>query len=405
MAAAGGVHALPQSPTRSRRAVQQSEILVVDDTAASARLLAALLEERGHRVQVADSGEAALARLTDSRAAPPDLVLTDLMMPGIDGIELVRRIRAEPRFAVLPVVVVTAAHEKAERLRALQAGADDFINKPVDRAELMARVHTLLRVKRLYDTVQSQAAELKRWSAELEQRVAAEVDRNQRLTRLQRFFSPALAQRLLTDEAESVLASHRREIVVVFLDLRGWTAFSETAEPEEVMQALAEYHSLMGERVQAAEGTIERFNGDGLMVFFNDPLPQPDAAVRALDMALAMQRDAARLQRSWRTRGFDLALGIGVAQGFATLGRIGFEGRIDYGAIGPVTNLAFRLCGVAAAGEVLATTRVLTAAEQGGCTALDGCARAMHGPMSLHGFSRPIEIVGLRAKVPAHEAQ
>jgi DNA-binding response OmpR family regulator len=373
---------------------ERARILVVDDTPSAAQLLEKTLAAKGYSVDLAADGESALKKMQEG---PVDLLLTDLMMPGMDGVQLTQAVRADPRCQVLPIVVITGAEKRAQRLRALEAGADDFLAKPVDRAELLARVTSLLRAKRLYDTVERQAVELARWTAELEIRVAAEVERNARLSRLQRFFSPALAERLLADDGELLLASHRREIVVVFLDLRGWTSFSETAAPEEVMQALAEYHAAMGERVLAFEGTIERFTGDGLMVFFNDPLPQPDAAVRALGMSLSMHRGAAELGRRWRARGYEFGLGIGLAQGFATLGRIGFEGRIDYGAVGAVTNLAHRLCQRASAGELLVTARVLASVgeDQG---LLKGCSRRDEAAVQIPGLTRPVDLVAIRPR-------
>lgn len=375
----------------------RGNILVVDDTPAAAKLLADVLGAQGYSVRTASH---ALAALEAVEQQPPDLLLTDLLMPGMDGVELTARLRAEPRWAKLAIVVVTAMDERCHRLRALEAGADEFISKPVDQQELKARVCSLMRIRRLLDTVERQAGELSRWALELEQRVASEVARNQRLSRLQRFFSPRLAERLLADDGEALLDSHRREIVVVFLDLRGYTAFSETAAPEEVMQALGEFHAAMGQEVMRFEGTLERFTGDGMMVFFNDPEPVPDAPRRAVEMALAMQRAAAELHRRWRSRGFELTLAIGIAQGFATLGRIGYEGRIDYGAIGAVTNLAQRLCALAAGGQIFSASRVVSAL--GG----DVCSVEPCGVVTPAGFSRPVEIVLLRDGRPnGHEAQ
>jgi class 3 adenylate cyclase len=174
------------------------------------------------------------------------------------------------------------------------------------------------------------------------------------------------------------LHTHRREITVVFLDLRGFTSFAETAEPEEVMGVLREYHAAMGELILEHEGTLERFTGDGMMIFFNDPVPVPNAAERAICMAVAMRERVQKLAAAWRKRGWDLALGVGIAQGYATIGAIGFEGRWDYGAIGTVTNLAARLCGEAKSGQILISPRVaasvegLIAAEEMGSLALKG---------------------------------
>ncbi|MBT2325831.1 response regulator [Variovorax paradoxus] len=332
-----------------------AHILVVDDVAKNVRLLADILAARGYRTSTAASGEEALALIA---ADPPDLVLLDVMMPGMNGYDVCRAIRDDPSCAVLPVVLVTALDPEQERVNGLSAGADDFLSKPIHQAELMARVRSLLRVKTLYDEVERQRAELKAWNATLEQRVAESVRQLERVGQLKRFFSPQLAEAILAGGADDPLRSHRREITVVFLDLRGFTAFTETADPEEVMAVLGQYHAAMGRLVLAHEGTLERFSGDGMMIFFNDPQPVADAPARALRMAVLMQREMAALSGQWRRRGYDLHMGIGIAQGFATLGGIGFDGRIDYGAIGTVTNLAARLCGEAAGGEILISQRV-----------------------------------------------
>jgi class 3 adenylate cyclase len=257
--------------------------------------------------------------------------------------------------------MVTALDPAAERTNGLDAGADDFLNKPINQAELLARVRSLLRIKSLYDQVQGQKTELETWNRTLEERVADGVAQLERLGRLKRFFSPQLAEAILAGGAEDPLKSHRREIAVVFLDLRGFTAFTETSDPEEVMGVLREFHAAMGELILAHEGTLERFTGDGIMVFFNDPAPVADPAARAVRMALQMQQRTGQLAQGWKRRGYELQLGIGVAMGFATIGGIGFEGRIDYGAIGTVTNLAARLCGEARGGEILVAPRVVAA--------------------------------------------
>jgi len=337
-----------------------AHILVVDDIAKNVKLLADVLTAKGFRTSTAASGPEALERLA---ADPPDLVLLDVMMPGMSGYEVCQAIRSDPRHAILPVVLVTALDPAQERIKGLDAGADDFLTKPVNQAELMARVRSLLRIKALYDQVQAQKSELQQWNQTLEQRVADGVQQLERVGRLKRFFSPQLAEAILAGGADDPLKSHRREIAVVFLDLRGFTAFTETSDPEEVMGVLREFHAAMGELILAHEGTLERFTGDGIMVFFNDPVPVPDAAARAVRMALQMQQRTTQLAQGWKRRGYELQLGIGVAMGFATIGGIGFEGRIDYGAIGTVTNLAARLCSEARGGEILVAPRVVAALD------------------------------------------
>lgn len=354
-------------------------ILAVDDLPQNLRLLDAVLSPRGYRVLTAASGEDALAMLPDSGT---DLVLLDIVMPGIDGYETCRRIRRTPGLEFLPVVMITASGDQ-EKIRAIEAGADDFVNKPFDQGELLARVANLARIKRYQDTVERQAAELAEWNAELEARVRAQVDELQRVNRLRRFLPPQLVDLVIDSGDEGFLGSHRREIVVVFCDLRGFTSFAEASEPEEVMGVLAEYHAALGELIDRFEGTLERFTGDGLMVFFNDPLPCDDPAGRAVAMAVGMRDRVDELAEGWSRRGHDLGFGIGIAQGYATLGRIGFEGRFDYAAIGSVTNLAARLCAAAAAGQILVAQRVFTATE--------GLASGEPvGELDLKGFSRPV---------------
>lgn len=360
-------------------------VLVVDDQPQNTRLLDAVLSPRGYRVLVAGSGEEALAALA---AESVDLVLLDIVMPLMDGYEVCRRIRGDERTAFLPVVMITASGDQ-EKLKALESGADDFVTKPFNQAELLARVASLAKVKRYHDTVRRQAVELAAWNRELEQRVQAQVDELQRAGRLRRFLAPQVAELVLDSGDESFLESHRREIVVVFCDLRGFTAFSESSEPEEIIGVLREYHAALGDLVFRFEGTLERFTGDGLMVFFNDPLPCDDPPLRAVRMALAMRARVEELSDSWARRGHDLGFGVGIAQGFATLGRIGFEGRFDYAAIGSVTNMAARLCSEAARGQVLATQRVFSAVE-------GIVVGADVGELTLRGFTRPVRAYDLR---------
>jgi len=354
-------------------------VLAVDDQAINLKLLDAVLAPRGHRVLTASSGTDALALLETEDV---DLVLLDILMPGMDGHDVCRAIRARPATEFLPVVMVTASGNE-QRLVALQSGADDFVMKPFDQAELLARVASLARIKRYQDTIRRQADELAQWNAELETRVAQQVEELQRTSRLRRFLSPQLADLVVGEE--TLLQSHRREIVVVFCDLRNFTPFAEASEPEEVMGVLAEYHHAMGSLIHEYGATLERFTGDGIMAFFNDPVPQDDAAERAVRMSIGI-RDAVReLAAQWRRRGHDLALGIGIAQGFATLGKIGFEGRFDYSAIGSVTNLSARLCGDAGPWQVLVTDRVLAATEH-------LAVAEPVGDVTPKGFSRSVRV-------------
>ena len=351
-----------------------ARILIVDDNAANVDILRARLAAHDYEIVTATDGEEALAV---AREHLPDLILLDVMMPKLDGIEVCRRLRADASMPFIPIVLVTAKSDPKDVVAALEAGGDEYLTKPVDHASLVARVKSMLRIKALHDQVQEQASQLQEWNQTLEQRVADQLAQMERLGRLKRFFSPQLAELILSGGADDPLKSHRREVTVVFLDLRGFTAFAETSEPEEIMAVLREYHAEMGQVILSHEGTLERFAGDGMMVFFNDPVQVPDPArargAHGDDHARAACEE---LTAKWKKRGFDLEFGAGIAQGYATIGAIGFEGRWDYGAIGTVTNLAARLCGEAKPGQVLVSQRVLASVEDAGHRRTGGRAAA-----------------------------
>jgi adenylate cyclase len=340
---------------------EQATILVVDDQANNRKLLADLLIARGYAAVTAAGGKEGLAKVASIR---PDLVLLDVMMPDLSGYEVCKQIRADPDNGILPVVMVTALDPAQERIKGIEAGADDFLTKPINQAELLARVKSLLRVKSLYDTVQQQRAELSALNAGLEQRVQEQIGELQRLAQLKRFFPPHLAELIVAGDEDDPLRTHRREVTVVFLDLRGFTAFADISEPEEVMALLRRYHQEMGELILAHQGTLEQFAGDSMMVIFNDPVMVEDPAARAVRMAVQMQQRFKDLVDSWRKLGHEMALGIGIAHGYATIGAIGYEGRTSYGVIGRVTNLAARLCTQAQPGEILITAAVHAQVEQ-----------------------------------------
>jgi class 3 adenylate cyclase len=361
-------------------------ILVVDDNEENRDMLARRLARQGYEVLTAAGGRAALGTLA---ARPLDLVLLDVMMPDLDGYAVLQRLKADPVLRDIPVLMISALDELESVVRCIQLGAEDYLSKPFDPVLLQARIGACLEKKRLHDQEVRHLRELAAFNQTLEQRVAEQVAQLDQLGRLKRFFSPQLAELIVAGGASDPLKTHRREVTVVFVDLRGFTAFAETAEPEEVMGVLREYHAQMGRLILEHEGTLERFTGDGMMIFFNDPVEVPNPAERALRMAIAMRDCVAALAAGWRKRGWDLALGVGIAQGYATIGAIGFEGRLDYGAIGTVTNLAARLCGEAGAGQILISSRVWAAVEN----MIEADAV---GALALKGLARPVPTWSVR---------
>jgi adenylate cyclase len=368
------------------------KILVVDDIPENVRLLEAVLAARGYDVVSASDGPATL-ELVESEN--PDLVLLDVVMPQMDGYAVCRRLREREETAVLPVIMVTSS-AGPEKTQAIEAGADDFIPKPLNHHELLTRVRSLLRIKRYHDTIKAQAAELLELNRTLEERVRQQVEELERTRRLQRFLSPQLADAVVSSGDDTILQSHRRQVAMLFADLRGWTSFVDTVEPEELIRVLGEFHETVGRLVRRFNATVGFLQGDGIQVFFNDPIEVPDAALRAVRLGCALREEMAELTPRWRKRGYDLDFGAGIALGYATCGEIGFEGRSDYAAIGAVTNLASRLADEAAAGQILISQRLHAEVE-------DDVEVEPVGEFTLKGFRRPVaafNVVGMREKAP-----
>ena len=330
-----------------------NKILIVDDEPFNLDLLEQELQDQGYVIERATDGAEALEKVPSFL---PDVILLDYMMPNMNGLEVLGRLRKDEKHKGIPVILLTAKATQEDKIRGLDAGADDYVVKPFDSFELMARVRAMIRIKEMHDLLED-------WNRDLADKVARQVEELERVKRLKRYLSPQIAETILGED-ESHFKSHRREITVVFLDLRGFTAFSESAEPEEVMEVLRGYHAEMGKLIFQYGGTLERFAGDGIMIFFNDPVLCPDHTEKAIRMALEMQLRVAELRKGWLKRGYDLDLGIGLAAGYATLGNIGFEGRMDYGAIGNVTNLTARLCGEAMGGQILVDRKTLSRIEE-----------------------------------------
>ena len=364
-------------------------ILIVDDNPTNLDILQARLTTHNYEIITAADGEAGLAM---AREKQPDLILLDIMMPKMDGIEVCKHIRADASLPFMPIIMVTAKADSKDVVAGLEAGGDEYLTKPVDHAALVARVKSMLRIKDLHDTVREQAARLEEqsaqladWNRTLEQQVAEQLAELERVGRLKRFLSPQLTELIISSGDEGLLESHRREVTIVFLDLRGFTAFSDYAEPEEVIGFLRSYHTEMGKLIFQFEGTLEHFAGDGIMVFFNDPIPREDHTEKAVRMAMEMQARVKDLRPGWLKKGYDLDLGVGMATGYATLGTIGFEGRMDYGAVGNVTILASRLSSEAKGGQILTDQKTLSKIE-------DLVVAEPLGELHLKGFARPAAV-------------
>ena len=369
-------------------------ILIADDNEANRDILARRLEANGYELAMAADGEEALAL---ARGKLPDLILLDVMMPKVDGLEVCRQLKADRGLPFIPIILVTARADTKDIVRGLEMGGDEYVTKPVDQAALVARVRSTLRIKDLHDTVHeqskrlaAQADELAQWNVTLKQRVTDQLAEIERMSRLRRFLSPQIAELVVSSGGEQLLDSHREQITVFHCDLRGYTGFAETAEPEEVIKYLREYHEVLGKLIYKFGATLERFTGDGVMVWFNDPLPCPDPCQRAVNMAVEMRAGVAELAAHWRRQGYELGFGVGIAHGYATLGRIGFEGRFDYAAVGTVVNLSARLCSQAQDGQILIDSKVQAIVESLAAT-------EPAGQLSLKGLRRPIAAFNVSA--------
>jgi class 3 adenylate cyclase len=352
----------------------EASLLVVDDNEDNRYALTRRLAREGYaNVAAAVDGRQALELLQEK---PFDLVLLDIMMPHVNGYEVLAQMKADDKLRHVPVIMISAVDDMDSVIRCIELGAEDYLPKPFNPTLLRARVGASLERKRLHDQIAA-------WNRTLEERVQEQLGEIERVSRLKRFLSPQVTELILSSGDDRVLESHRRAVTVLFCDLRGFTAFSETTEPEEVMSVLREYHAVLGGLIHKHEGTVERFAGDAIMVLFNDPLPCAEPNVQAVQMALEMRDQVGALTMKWRKHGYELGFGIGIAHGYATLGRIGFEGRFDYGAVGTVVNLAARLCADAKDGQILIDPKVQAAIESSTST-------EPAGELLLKGFHRPV---------------
>jgi adenylate cyclase len=355
--------------------------LVVDDSAVNRRVLVRRLETLGLAALEAENGRQAL-EILDAQPGVVDVVLLDVLMPELDGYETLAAMKADETTRHLPVLIVSGVEELDSVVRCIELGATDYLTKPINPSVLSARINASLAAKRLHDVEQEA----------YERQTALNRTIERQKEELSRFLSPQVAALVSSVDGEKLLAGHRREITVAFCDLRGFTTFAEQADPEELMTLLGQYHRLIGEAITEHGGTLEHFAGDGVMVFFNDPVPQEDHVERSVRMAVAMRERFTELASAWRQRGYELGFGVGIAVGHATLGRIGFEGRHDYGAIGNVTILASRLSSQAQAGQILLSPRAQLMLEE-------LIESEVVGELTLKGLSHPVlatNVVGMR---------
>jgi class 3 adenylate cyclase len=349
-----------------------NKILIVDDEPFNLDLLEQELMEYSYVIERANDGVEALEKAATFK---PDVILLDFMMPRLNGLEVVKRLREDHDHKGIPIILLTAKATQDDKVAGLDAGADDYVTKPFDAVELLARVRAMMRLKEMHDR-------LEEWNRTLADTVQKQVADLERMARLKRYLSPQIAEKILGEEND-VFKTHRREITIVFLDLRGFTAFSDNAEPEEVMELLRSYHREMGSLVFKFEGTLERFMGDGIVVIFNDPILCEDHSHRAARMAIEMRDRVRDLRTAWRKKGYDLDLGVGLATGYATLGTMGFEGRMDYGTVGNLPNLASRLCAEAKGGQILTEQKTMSRLEE-------AFAAEPIDALSLKGIHRPV---------------
>jgi DNA-binding response OmpR family regulator len=330
-------------------------LLIVDDQPLNVDILCSSLAVHGYEILTAHTGDNALALATTRH---PDLLLLDVLLPTLDGLAVCRQLKAEPSLPFLPILMLSAKTAPQDIIAGLEAGADDYLTKPVDHTVLAARVQAMLRLKARYDTTQAHATALAAWTQTLEQRVQAQVTELARLGRLKQLVTPQLAELVVSVAGEPLLQRQRREVTVVCCALQGFPAFAATAVPERAVAVLGDYHTVLGQQIIEWEGTLEQFASARLRVVFNAPLSCPDPAVRAVRMAVAMRDHLAPVRTRWRAQQAAVDLSIGIAQGEATLGLLSCAGRVDYATLGPVTDLAGRLCDAAQPGQILLSAPV-----------------------------------------------
>jgi class 3 adenylate cyclase len=364
-----------------RAAQSEFRVLVVDDDPDMAGFLARLLAQQGMQAEIVMDAKEALQKIA---ATPPDLVLMDVMMPAVSGFDLCRQLKASEATALVPIILVTALEDQESRVRGIEAGADDFLSKPVRREELIARVKTL---RRLHET-----------RKELEgRRLAAEVEQKEAIRKaFSRYLSPRLAERVLQGGSREEVfrnLSERAAVVALFADLRGFTRLSETVPVSSIVPMLNQFFTVLTEAAHEHEGTVFSMAGDSLLVGFNVPVPQPDATERAVATGKAMIQRFAPVAARWQAQfGFSVGLGIGIEAGEVVVGNVGAPSFVSYTIIGDTVNVAARLMQTALANEILIGPRASLSLQQllGRATALD------RREVALKGKAAPVEVVSLK---------
>ena len=353
-------------------------VLVVDDLHDNVTMLCAYLHAKGYSTIAANDGLKAL-ELANERY--PDLIMLDINMPHMTGLEVCKELKGKELTKLIPIILVTANSSTDDIVKGFEVGADDYLIKPYNYMEMIARVRSMLRIKDAQNKLVEVNKQLDELNQNLEKKVTEQVRELERVNRLRRFLSPEIVNGITAENSEEILSEHRREITVVFLDLRNFTSFSEKATPQEVIHTIRELHQMVGPIIFEFRGTLERFTGDGMMVFLGDPEPMENHPCQAVKMALKIRDKVEDLRANWASKGYQLALGIGIATGEASLGTIGFEGRLDYAAIGVVTNLSARICNQAQGGQILMSQKTYSDTK-------DLFITKAQEPINLKGFSK-----------------
>lgn len=332
---------------------EQPKILVVDDNPQNVEIMKARLSSQNYTVIEAFNGEEALAKVAENE---PDLILLDVMMPKMDGFQVCEKLKADEKTKLIPIIIVSARSGSEDILKGLQLGADEYLPKPFEHIELLARVKNLLKLRMAQK-------ELLSMNRGLESKVCEQVELLNSAKKLERYFSPQVVKTIMEKDASGKLLNSRKLLTLFVSDIDNFTGISEASEPEDIVNLLNEYFSAMTKIAFDHGGTVDKFMGDGMFIFFGDPIPQEDHAERALNMALAMQADVEKLRKKWQTGSHDLKVSMGVTTGYVTVGSIGPADRTDYTVIGNQVNAAFRLCSDARPGQILVSQRTESLTE------------------------------------------